>query len=63
MQLALFRVTLGTKGNKLLQKQPITKDEGGILADEKQLKTLITTMKLAVVGEVNNSYEYPVFHL
>ena len=61
MQLALFRVALGPEAKRLLRHQPAPIDADGTPMDTQPVSTLIWIMEVAVVGEVNDTYERYVF--
>lgn len=61
VQCSLFRMALGTDGKKLLRSQPMPKKPDGTPMDPNKLATLLETMKIAIVGEVNVTYELYVF--
>lgn len=62
VQISLFRISLGDEGKKLLRNQPVPmKADGSAPMDENKLDTLTKMMEIAVVGEVNDTYERYIF--
>ena len=61
MQCSLFRIALGADGRKLLRNQPVPTTPDGARMDPEKLDMLILMVKTAVLGEVNDTYEWYVF--
>ena len=61
VQCSLFRIALGADGKKLLRNQPVPTRSDGTPMDRGKLTTLMQMMKTAIMGEVNDTYEWYVF--
>lgn len=62
VQVALFRTALGTDGKALLRNQPVPLDTAtNQPMDKNKVSTLVKMLEIAVIGEVNETYETFIF--